>query len=110
MSGVPEIKGGTSGSYRRIHVGGVVGGIVPAGLEAIFFSESKIIDKVLQTQPLAVHRMEIQRVAEIELLIDPMQMRSVHQWLGEKIKEYEKLFGTIPSPEEVESRSKHMND
>ncbi len=26
-------------------------------------------------------------------------------WLGEKIKEYEKLFGHIPPPEEVASRS-----
>ena len=108
MSGLPEIKSEYSPSYRRIYVAGVFGGVVPAGLEALFFSEEKVVDKVLQTEPLASNRLSIKRVAECELLLDPMQMKSVYKWLGDKIKDYETLFGTIPSPEEIGSRSKRL--
>lgn len=106
MSGIPEIKSETSPQYRRIYAAGFFGGIVPAGLEATIYSEMRDIVKVLETQPLAGNRVSIKRIAECELLIDPMQMKSLHQWLTQKITEYEKLFGNIPSPEEVESRSK----
>ncbi|MFZ0183279.1 MAG: hypothetical protein WAL88_00415 [Nitrosotalea sp.] len=106
MSGMPEIKSDTHPQFRRIFVAGVFGGVMAAGLEVILFSESKDIEKVLQTQPLSPHRMEIRRTAEAILILDPMQMKSTHKWLGEKISEYEKLFSNIPSPEEVESRIK----
>ncbi len=36
----------------------------------------------------------------------PMQMKSIQHWLNQKIAEYEKIFGQIPSPEEVESRAR----
>jgi hypothetical protein len=49
--------------------------------------------------------MTIKRTVEVELLIDPMELKSVHRWLGEKIQEYENVFGHIPTPEEVESRA-----
>jgi hypothetical protein len=35
-----------------------------------------------------------------------MQMKSIHQWLGDKIQEYESIFGHIPSPEEAKSKAK----
>jgi hypothetical protein len=34
-----------------------------------------------------------------------MQMKSIQQWLAQRIEEYEKIFGHIPSPEEVESKT-----
>jgi hypothetical protein len=40
-----------------------------------------------------------------KLSFDPMALVSIHKWLGEKIKEYEKLFNKIPSPEEVNNRA-----
>jgi hypothetical protein len=33
-----------------------------------------------------------------------MQIRAIHIWIGEKITEYERIFGNIPYPEEVDSR------
>ncbi len=43
---------------------------------------------------------------EIALVVDPMQMKSIHKWLENNIKEYERLFGTIPPREEVESSTR----
>ena len=52
--------------------------------------------------------MVLKRVVECELIFDPMQMKTFHKWLGTKIEEYEKVFGHIPSPEELESRTRRL--
>jgi hypothetical protein len=106
MSGIPEIKSEYSQTYKRIYAAGFVGGIIPSGLEAMVYSEMRDVLKVIETQPLSGNRTTIKRTIECALMLDPMQMKSLQQWLQQKISEYEKLFGVIPSPEEVESRSK----
>jgi hypothetical protein len=106
MSGIPEIYSKYSDAYRRIYVADMFGGIVPAGVEAVVYSEERDIEKALESHPVAANRTRIKRTIECELLIDPMQMKSIHKWLGLKIKEFEQAFGNIPSPEEVESRRK----
>jgi hypothetical protein len=104
MSGVPEIESVYSLTYKRINVAGMFGGIVAGGLEALVYSQERRVERMLQQEPPATNRMTVKRTVEMELIIDPMQMRSIHTWLGEKIAEYERVFGHIPSPEEVESR------
>jgi hypothetical protein len=106
MSGIPRIQSGYSDTYKRINVAGIFGGILPGGLEAIVFSEERRAEAVLETAPISPERMTVKRTIEAELIIDPMQMKSIHSWLGDKISEYERLFGRIPSPEEVENRAK----
>jgi len=104
MSNIPEIKSEYAEQYRRIYVADVFGGIVAGGLEVALYSEHRDIQKALETHPVSTARTSIKRIVECELLIDPMQMKSIHKWLDGKIKEYEQAFGTIPSPEEVDSR------
>lgn len=110
MNDLPEIESEYSQNYRRINVSGIFGGTRPNGVEAILYSETMDIKKVLETQPLSINRTKIKRVIECELVLDPMQMKSTYKWLGDKIKDYEILFGRIPSPEEVESRAKRPKD
>jgi len=109
VSGLPEIKSEYSPNFKRINVNGIFGGVRPNGVEAIIYSEQNDIEKVLETQPLSANRTIIKRIIECELLIDPMQMKSIHKWLTEKIKDYEELIGPIPSPEEVQSRAKRSS-
>lgn len=105
MSGsIPEIRSEYSPSYKRINVAGFFGGISPSGVEAAVYSQEKIVDKVIASEPPNPSRMALKRTIECELVIDPMEMKSIHLWLTEKIKEYEQLFGTIPSPEEIQSK------
>ena len=106
MSGIPEIESEYSPTYKRINVAGMFGGILPSGLEAIVYSEERRVAKVLQSEPLNAARATVKRTVEVELIIDPLQMKAILNWLGTKIAEYEKLFGRIPSPEELDSRSK----
>lgn len=110
MSNLPEITSDYAQDFKRIQVAGVFGGTRPFGVEAVIYSERMNVKKVLESQPLAPNRTVIERIVECELIIDPMQMKSVYKWLGDKIKDYETLFGTIPSPEEVGSRAKRGKD
>lgn len=53
--------------------------------------------------------MMLKRVVERELIFAfPMQMKTFHKWLRTKIDEYEKVFGHIPSPEELESKTRRL--
>lgn len=106
MSGLPEITAEYSSTYKRINVAGLFGGIVAGGVEAIVYSEERRAERVLETEPISVNRMTVKRTAEVELIIDPMQMKAIYQWLGNKITDYEQVFGRISSPEEIESRTR----
>ena len=110
MSGLPEIETETSSTYKRIPIAGLFGGPRPGGVHAILYSETMNAQKTLMTQPPEPQRIILKRVIECELIIDPLQMKSIYKWLGEKIKEYETLYGPIPSPEEIESRSRRTQE
>lgn len=105
MSGMPVIESEESSSYRRIHVAGVFGAAGPGGVNALVYSERTDAINALKAPRPEPQRIVIKRTIECDLLLDPLQLKSLHLWLGEKIKEYEKLFGRIPSPEEVASRA-----
>ena len=102
---MPEIKSDTSDSHRRILVAGVFGGARSYGLEVTVYSERGDYERVLESQPLNPARHILRRTIETTLVLDPMQMKSVHEWLGKSMAEYERMFGKIPSPDEVRDRS-----
>ncbi len=102
---VPEIKSDTSDAHRRIVVAGVFGGARSYGLEVTVYSEQGDYERVLESQPPNPARNILRRTIETTLVIDPMQMKSIHEWLGKNMAEYERMFGKIPSPEEVRNRS-----
>lgn len=106
MSGMPVIEADESPEYRRIHVAGVFGRTGPGGVSAQVYSERTYAVNALTTPQPEPQRIVLKRTIECDLLLDPLQLKSLHIWLGEKIKEYERLFGRIPSPEEVASRAK----
>lgn len=103
MSGIPEISCEYSPTYKRIVVGDIIGGIRPIGVMMSVYSEESDFTGSLETHPVSPGRVKVKRIVECELVINPMEMKSIHKWLGDKIKEYEKTFGQIKSPEEIES-------
>jgi len=109
VSSIPEITSGYADDYKRIQVAGIFGGVRPYGVSAVLYSESMDVEKALG-QIIDPSRTKLKRVAECELMIDPMQLKSLHRWFGDQIVHYEKLFGPIPSPEELESREKHSGE
>jgi hypothetical protein len=105
MSELPDIKAEYSENYRRINVAGIFGGIIAGGVEAIVYSEERRAEGVLASQPVSPDKITIKRTVEVQLIIDPIQMKSMHQWLEQQIMKYEKIFGHIPSLEEIEART-----
>jgi len=106
MSNIPIIHSEYSSTYKRINVAGIFGGIVPGGLDAIIYSEDRMAEKVLETQPPSPNKVAVKRIVEVDLIIDPMQMKVIHRWLEQKIVDYERIFGNIPSPAEIENRTR----
>lgn len=106
MSGLPDIQAEYSENYRRINVAGIFGGIIAGGVEAIVYSEERRAERVLASQPVSPNKMSIKRTVEVQLIIDPIQMKAMKQWLEQQIAQYEKVFGRIPSPEEIENKTR----
>lgn len=96
MSGIREIQGEYSPTFKRVIVGGVFSAVQPLGPETAIYSEERKIDRVITTEPMSTNRMILKRVVECELIFDPMQMKTFQKWLGTKIEEYENVSGRIP--------------
>lgn len=110
MTGIPKIYSEYSDKFKRIYVADVLGTIMPGGLEVTVYSEESDVKEALETQPISSNQIKVKRIIECDLIINPMEMKSIHKWLGTKIEAYEKAFGPIPSPEEVQSRLKRKKD
>lgn len=107
--GISEIVSEYSKDFRRIHVNGIYGHISPSGIESIIYSEETMIDDILKSVNLK-GKIKIKRIAECYLSIDPIQMKAIHNWLGTKIIEYEKVFGKIPIGDELNTRVSALQD
>jgi|SRR6187402_3130960 hypothetical protein len=105
MSEKIDIISEYSPDFRRINVTNVYGHIEPNGIEASVYSEQVLIDGVISEVPINKKKSKIKRTIECELIIDPMQIVSLHEWLGKKISEYEHVFGKIPTQKEMLERA-----
>ena len=104
-----KIQATTSPNFRRIIADRFYGGLDSIGLKAIIFSERSDIENVINTEETNKQQAVLLRTIECELIIKPEQMKALHVWLGDKIEDYEAMYGKIPSPEEVDTRAeKHF--
>jgi hypothetical protein len=104
-----KIEATTSSNFRRIIADRFYGGLDSIGLKAIIFSERSDIENVINTEDTNKQQAVLLRTIECELIIKPEQMKALHVWLGDKIDDYEAMYGKIPSPEEVDKRAeKHF--
>ena len=55
---------------------------------------------------LVIHRRQHELQQNLVSAQLSLQMKSAQKWLEDSIKEYERLFGPIPSPEELESKTR----
>ena len=106
MSKQPEFEAETAPNFKKIVIDGVIGSIDSIGLNVIIYSDQRIVDKSLESEPIAFHKIKHKRVAECELVMSPIQLKSIYTWMGEKLEEYEAIFGKVPSAEELQSRLK----
>lgn len=96
-------------NYRTINVGGVYGGHRPMYFEVIIHSDEIKATEALASAPLAPERSILKRTLECRLLIDPYQAKAISKWLENHVQEYEKKFGRIPTPEELQEMEDNPN-
>jgi hypothetical protein len=108
MSNLPEFEGETSSNFRKIIVEGVIGNIDSIGLDVLIYSGQRIVDNALKSEHIVFHKIKHKRIAECELVLSPAQLKSIYEWLGAKLQEYEAVFGKIPSQEDLQTRVKNF--
>jgi hypothetical protein len=78
-----------------------MGNATEKGIELRAYTEEHDFTPQEAPQPNTVY---ILKTIETCLIISPMQAKSLVQFLGSKIKEYEDVYGTIPSYDEVNKK------
>ncbi|MDP6627926.1 MAG: hypothetical protein QGG50_08490 [Methanopyri archaeon] len=84
--------------YRTVNVNGVFGGPRPGFFEVIVFSEETDPTEAFGTAAIDPGQAVFRRTAEVRLVIDPYQAKSIAAWLSRNVEEYERMFGPITGP------------
>jgi len=110
MTSIPDIEIEEHPNYRTVHINGIFGGFRSMYLEMIVYSDELKAQKALSQAQLAPEKSSIKRTLETRLVMDPFQAKSISDWLTKNIQAYEKQFGRIPSPEELQAKSGKKDD
>jgi uncharacterized protein DUF3467 len=98
----PDVEAKEHPNYRTIIVSGAYGGARPMHFEVVLYSDEYKPIKDLSTTNTLNEKPIVNRTLECRLIIDPFQAKIISQWLTNHVNEYEKQFGRIPSPEEIQ--------
>lgn len=104
----PTLEAEYSPQFRQVVASGIWGIITPLGLDATIFSEQLMVDDVAKSPKLETGTLRVKRTVEFGMVINPLQMKAIYEWLGTKIKEYEHIFGEIKSQQELAERAKTL--
>jgi len=82
-----------SSDFKQLYAIGAIGGHSPYDFRIAFYNDSP---KSMVEGGKSVTVME--RKIETEIILSPLAAKELAKWLGEHIKDYEKVFGEIKRP------------
>jgi outer membrane lipoprotein-sorting protein len=82
-----------SSDFKQVYAIGAIGGHSPYDFRIAFYNDSP---KAIVEGGKSMTVME--RKIETEMILSPLAAKELSNWLGEHIKDYEKLFGEIKRP------------
>ena len=100
----PKIIVERSEGYRTIIESGVYGGHRPGFFEWVVYTDEMIADESLSTMPPDPGKITIKRVLQCTLVLTPIEAKNLANWLSTHIAEYEKQFGKIPTPQDLQKK------
>jgi hypothetical protein len=106
----PKIEVTENPNYRTINVTGIFGSQHSMNFEILLYSDEWTAKEALSTSVSAPERSILKRTIETRLLISPFTTKLIAHWLNQNIAEYERIYGRIPSPEEVQSKLRRPTD
>jgi hypothetical protein len=93
-------------TYKQIPVSAFVTTISEKGLELTAYVEEEDFKPEGMIQPGVIY---VKRMIETRLAVNPIQLKLLYTLLGRQLENYEKVYGKIPTPEEVNTRIVEMS-
>ena len=98
---LPDIEVECHKDYRIIFVNQIHGGLRNQYFEFDVVSQVSNLEEPLKTPQPNYNKQVLKRILQAKLIIPPMDLKSFIIFLQKSLIEYEKIYGTIPSPEEI---------
>lgn len=90
-----------SDTYKNIAVSAFFAHVSDKGFEITAYVDE---DDFTPGEVPQANTVYIRRTLETRLTIPPMQMKALHDLIGKQLKDYEDIFGKIPTPEELQEK------
>jgi len=90
-----------SDTYKNIPASAFFAHVSEKGFEITAYVDEDDFTPGEVPQPNTVY---IRRTLETRLTIAPMQTKALRDLIGKQLKDYEEIFGKIPTPEELQER------
>ena len=104
MSEVPDINTSHSDTYKEIYVTGQISTLNYDGLKLAVLNDTADLTKTLQSDRFQISKVIINRHIECTLNLSPQTLKAWALLLNKELNRYEKTFGHILSPEEVNQK------
>ena len=106
MSEAPDVQVSKSETFKEINVTGQVSNLNYDGLRLTVLHDSLNLGAALSGTQIKKSKTTINREIECTLNLSPLYLKSWTILFQKELERYEKLFGTILSPEEIAEKFK----
>ncbi|MDI1495158.1 MAG: hypothetical protein K8823_464 [Cenarchaeum symbiont of Oopsacas minuta] len=106
MSEMPDIEVTKSSSFKEINVTGQVSNLNYDGMKLTVLHDFPDLQKALSGNQFKASKAIINREIECTLNLSPINMKTWSIMFQKEVSRYEKLFGRIMSPEEIQEKFK----
>ncbi len=107
MSEAPDVQVSQSDTYKEINVTGQVSNLNYDGMKLTVLHDSFNLQPALSGAQFKMSKATINRTIECTINLSPVNLKSWAILFDQELKKYEKLFGTILSPEEINEKFKN---
>ncbi len=107
MSDAPDVRVSKSPTFKEIHITEHASNLSYDGMKLTVFRDAVDLQNAVQGDGLRVSKAMIYRETECTLSLSPMNLKEWTMLFRSALARYEKLFGTILSPEEVAEKFKN---
>ena len=101
MSETPDVQVTQSDTFKEINVTGQVSNLTYDGLKLTILHDSLNLSKALGRDQIKMSKTTINRQIECTLNLQPINLKAWTILFQKELERYEKLVGTILSPEEI---------
>ncbi len=109
MSDVPDIQVIQSSTFKEINVTGQVSNLNYDGMRLTVIHDSGNLQNALTGDKIKISKATINREIECTLNLSPLNLKTWAILFQKELERYEKLFGTILSPEEINEKFRKQN-